>query len=380
MKKPVLFRITNNLGIGGVAVRLRLVLPLLREAFDVHVVTYRREGEFATFLREQGIAVHHLPLRGKWNPWGLRGLARLLREHGARLVHTHSFGGNISGILAAALAGAPARVAQVHTRGQHWYGRTELHRKKQRLEEYCVHSLFTQKIIFSSTLARDYFVSHCPVSREKLHLLYNGIRLPDPPCAAAAAAAAELRARWNIPPGRKLLGFVGRFAGGKGVEFALKFVRRARAAGKDCGLLLVGGADSAAEEARYRALGAEAGICFAGPQPDPYPFYRCFDGFFFPSESWTEAMPGAALEAAAHGLPILSRENPAVREIAAFYPAIHFMADEEDPVLALDRLFALPPASTRAVEENFSIRAMADKTLDLYDRLLSGRESGRASE
>jgi hypothetical protein len=53
------------------------------------------------------------------------------------------------------------------------------------------------------------------------------------------------------------------------------------------------------------------------------------------------------------------------------------MADSDDPALTLDRLFDLPPADTRAVAEKFSIRAMAARTLDLYDRLLSGREPGR---
>jgi glycosyltransferase involved in cell wall biosynthesis len=202
-------------------------------------------------------------------------------------------------------------------------------------------------------------------------MLYNGIRLPDPPSAAAAAAAAELRERYGVPPGRKLLGFVGRLIPTKGTDFALDFLRRAREAGKDCGLMVVGRADNPEQETLYRALGKEAGgVCFTGPQTDPYPFYRCFDALFFPSESWTEAMPGAVQEAAAHGLPVLSRENPAVREIAEFYPRIHFMADGDDPGLTLDRLFALPPADTRAVEENFSIRAMADKTLALYEDLL----------
>ncbi|MDR2160746.1 MAG: glycosyltransferase family 4 protein [Desulfovibrio sp.] len=371
MRKPVLFRVVNNLDIGGVSRRLQQLLPLLQDAFEVHVATYHRAGALSPHFREMGIAVHHLPLRGKWNPAGLRRLARLLREHRAAIVHTHSFGGNISGILAATLAGVPVRLAQVHTRSQHWYGKTELRRKKQRLEEYLVHSLCTHAVLFASPLALEYFASHCPVSRKKLLLLHNGIRLPEPP-STPPPTAADIRRRYGIPPERRLLGLVGRLTAGKGVEFAVRFLQRARAAGQDYGLLILGKADGPEQEARYRALGESAGgVCFAGLQEDPYPFYRCFDGFFFPSESWTEAMPGAVLEAAAHGLPILARENPAVREIAAFYPAIHFMADADDPVLTLDRLFALPPADTRAVADNFSIRAMADKTLALYDRLLS---------
>jgi glycosyltransferase involved in cell wall biosynthesis len=382
MKKPVLFRIVNKLGIAsGVSQRLLHVLPLLQDAFEVHVATYREGGTAEALFREKGIPVHHVPLPGKWNPVGLYRLARLLRENGADIVHTHSFSGNISGILAAALAGVPVRVGQVHSRGQHWYGTTELRRKKQRLEEYCVHSLFTRKILFPSKSAREYFAAHCPVSPQKLHLLYNGVRLPDPPSPEDAAARADLRARYGVLPDQTLLGFVGRLAGGKGLHFAFSFMGKLRALGRDARLLVVGSAGSAAADAMYQAKAGSAGpgtILFSGAQVDPYPFYRAFDAFFFPSESWTEAMPGAVLEAAAHGLPVLSRENPAVREIAEFYPNIHFMADEDDPILTLERLLALPPADTSALEENFSIRAMADKTLALYDRLLSGSARSRA--
>ncbi|MDR1360413.1 MAG: glycosyltransferase family 4 protein, partial [Deltaproteobacteria bacterium] len=355
MPKPVIFRIVKKLGAGGIATRLRQLLPLLQEAFEVHVITYSEEGEFAPALRQAGIIVHHLPLSGKWSPSGLSGMARILRQHRAGLVHTHSFGGNISGILAAALAGVPVRVAQVHSRSQHWYGKTELRRKKQRLEEYCVHSLFTHKILFPSQSAREYFAAHCPVSRSKLHVLHNGVRLPDPPCAADAAAAAQIRARYNVPPERMLLGFVGRLSGGKGLEFALDFVQRARRAGKDCGLMVVGSVGGPDSTDRRLALGeAAGGVCFTGLQADAYPFYRCFDAFFFPSDSWTEALPGVVLEAAAHGLPILSRENPTVREIAGFYPAIRFMADGDDPARTLDGLLAMPAADSGAVAANFS--------------------------
>ena len=207
VRRPVLFRVVNNLGIGGIAMRLRQVLPLLRDAFEIHVVTYREEGELAPLLREQGIAVHHLPLPGKWHPSGLYRLARLLRKHGTSLVHTHSFGGNISGVLAAVLAGVPVRIAQVHVRSQHWYGKTELRRKKQRLEEYCVHSLFTRKILFPSRAALEYFAARCPVAPDKLLVLHNGVRPADPPEPGNAGEA--FRVRHGLSPGCILLGLVG---------------------------------------------------------------------------------------------------------------------------------------------------------------------------
>lgn len=374
--KPVVFRLFNNLEVGGVTSRLRQVLPLLLDEFDVHMVTYRKEGVLGPEFREKGIHVHHVPLRGKWNPSGLRALAALFREHRADVVHTHAFGGNVSGILAAAMAGVPVRLGQVHTRHQHWYGKTELHKKKQRLEEYLIHKFLSHKVIFPSRAALDYFHAHCPVAADKLYVLHNGVRLPEDPDPALPSrpgamdpAVRELRQRFGIPPRRRVLGFVGRLAGGKGLGFAFSFVQRLREAGHDYCLLVVGSSGKEAMDSSFREQAAVLGeelVYFAGAQSDPYPFYHAFDAFFFSSESWTEAMPGTALEAAAHGLPVLSRENPAMREIAEYYDGIHFMHDDDEPAEAIAALEALPVADTRRLKENFSIQAMADKTKKLY--------------
>ncbi len=99
-KKPVLFRVTNNLNIGGITSRLRLVLPLLTKFFEVHVVTYKEQGVLVEELKQKGVHVHHLPIKGKWSPLSIYQYAKLFRQYKADIVHTHSFGGNITGILA----------------------------------------------------------------------------------------------------------------------------------------------------------------------------------------------------------------------------------------------------------------------------------------
>ena len=120
--KPVLFRVTNNLKIGGVQRRLRALLPLLTDRYDVHVVTYKERGVFFDELAQLGVHVHFLPRKGHWDPVAIWKLARLFRRHHADIVHTHSFGRNIFGILAAALARVPVRIGQVHSRDTgHFY-------------------------------------------------------------------------------------------------------------------------------------------------------------------------------------------------------------------------------------------------------------------
>ncbi len=371
--KPVLFRVTNNLDVGGITSRLRQVLPVLAQEYQVHVVTYAKQGILVEELQDKGITVHHCPLSGKWSPQGLVKLARLLHAHKANIVHTHSFGGNISGLLAAALARVPLRVGQVHVRQQHWYGRTEFRRKKQMLEEFLVHSLCSHGVLFPSQAALAYFAQHCPLPAQKLHLLYNGIDLSR--CLLGAAEtgpspAVELRARLGIAPDYKILGFVGRLIPVKGVEFALNFMRRLPVSAKYC-LVFVGTSGDAKRDAALKEQAASDGrIYFVGLQRDPHPYYRAFDAFFFPSEAWTEALPGTVLEAAAHGLPILARENDTVREIATFYDGIHFMQDDADSLKTLAALDAMPRAQPERIWETFSIEAMAKRTITLYNNLL----------
>lgn len=376
-KKPVLFRVTNNLDIGGVTTRLRQVLPLLLDAFEVHVVTYRRQGVLVEEFRDKGIHVHHVPLSGKWSPRGIWALARLMRQENADIVHTHSLGGNISGILAAARAGVRVRMGQVHTRQQHWYGKSALHRRKQRLEEYWIHTMFSHRVLFPSRTALEYFYGLCPVAREKLHVLYNGVRLPDPPLSPEAAMAekAALRERHGIAPGTRVIGFVARLTRGKGLSFAFDFMGRLRASGRDACLMIVGSSGDEERDRHYAAMAEDmagpGAVCFTGRQSQPYAYYRLFDAFFFPSDPWTEAMPGAVLEAAMHSLPILSRENPAVREVAEYYPGIHFMKDGDDPEIALAALDALPPPVPGRLENQFGIESMAERTMTLYHELLA---------
>lgn len=371
--KKVVFRVNNNLKVGGITRRLEQLLPLLLDDFEVHVVTYKTEGILAPKLREAGIHVHHVPIKGKWSPKGIMRLAGLFREHKADIVHTHSFGANISGILAASLAKVPVRIGQVHVRQQHWYGSTALRRKKQQMEEYFVHSLFSHKVLFPSHAALSYFSAHCPVSAEKLFVLHNGVRVPAVSSDEAASAKKRICEQYAIPQNAKIIGFVSRLSSGKGAEFILSFMERLHKEHPEYRLIIVGSSNNAEADAQLARRAASIGqgvVHFAGEQADPHPYYEAFDYFFFASESWSDALPGTVLEAAFHGLPILSRDNDTAREIAEYYPGIHFMADDDEPARAIAALEALPPADTVRLKENFSIQAMAEKTKKLYSELL----------
>lgn len=370
MRKPVLFRVTNNLGIGGVQRRLRSLLPLLTSDFEVHIVTYKDRGIFFDELSALGVHTHFLPRKGHWNPIDIGKLARLFRLHGAQIVHTHSFGGNISGILAASLARVPVRVAQVHLCDQHWYGATIARRTKQILEETLLHRLLTDRILFVSQESRDYFRRHTRLPDDRLTVLHNGLDLPD---ATPPASRAEL----GLPDGPRLIGFVGRVTSGKGLDLFLEIARQAaRQSPHAYHFLVVGtGGDLPRHQQWAREHALDDHVTFLGERRDIHRCYAALDCLLFCSEHGVEGMPGVMLEACAHGLPILARRATPVEEIRAYYDRILFWNPERPATAQLDAAMALPEADQTRLRAEFSIAAMRDRTMALYRELLTAKRS-----
>jgi glycosyltransferase involved in cell wall biosynthesis len=369
MHKPVLFRVTNNLKVGGVQRRLRALLPLLLDTHEVHVVTYKDKGVFFDELADLGVRTHFLPRRGHWDPAAIWRLARLFRRHKADIVHTHSFGGNIFGILAAALARVPVRVGQVHLSELHWYGSTALRRRKQMIEETLVHRLFSHRVLFVSRESRDYFRRHTGLPEGMLQVLHNGLAMPD---AVEAATRAEL----GVPGDRKLFGFVGRISRGKGAERFLELAREA------CGqapgrfhFIVIGEGDGLPAYRRWVLEHAlESDVNFLGERRDIHRCYAALDGLVFCSDPGVEGMPGVVLEACAHGLPILARKAAPIEEIREYYGRIAFLDDGAGAATQLEAALNLPVADQTRLRGEFSIEAMRDRTIALYAEL-----SGRAA-
>lgn len=370
MTKPVLFRVTNNLNIGGVQRRMRSVLPLLTDAFDVHVVTYKDTGVFWDELPELGVSTHYIKLKGKWDMGGIRRMSTLFRQQNAAIVHTHSLGGNISGILAAAMVRVPVRIGQVHHRGVHWYAKRPLHRWKQKVEETLIHRLFTDKVLHVSQESLEYYARQTGLPADKLAVLHNGV---DFSAMSPDIAPETLREQLGIGPEKICIGFVGRLVEGKGVDFCMNFARRLLEQSDRYAFVIVGGAP----ETKLAALRTETArwgdgnsVHFLGERKDVANFYNLFDLYFFPSEAEWEGMPGVVLEACSFGLPVLARETAPVREISGYYPRITFMTDTADPLTIVEQALRQPPADQQLFRSRFSIEAMAERTKALYMSLL----------
>jgi len=363
MTKPVLFRVTNNLNIGGVQRRLRSLLPRLLPYYDVHVVTYKDKGIFFDELASLGVKTHFIPLKGKWDPVGIYKMSRLFKKYNAKIVHTHSLGGNISGILAAALAKVPVRIGQVHTM-LHWYGKTRLRQKKQIIEETIVHKLFTHKIIFVSENTRNYFQEKTKINSKKLVILHNGIdfdALLDTPSSDSKIINLK-------NDKKKIIGFVGRLIAGKGISLLLQFAQKL--SNNDGYIFLVVGAGPKQDYIKKFICDNQlSNILLVGEISNISSIYRSIDCLFFASKDNFEGMPGVVLEACAFGLPILARKSQPIEEISRYYKRIHFIDKTVETEKIIQATLDMPACDLAPFKKEFSIENMVKKTLTLYSSL-----------
>ncbi|WP_035068814.1 glycosyltransferase [Nitratidesulfovibrio termitidis] len=370
--RPVVFRLTSSLHYGGVASRLRAILPLLLDEFEVHVVTYRTPGAFAPELADRGVRVHHLPIPTKWSPTGIARLARMLRAHGASVLHNHSFSANVTGALAGALAGTPVRIGQIHTLQSHWYD-NPAHRAKQRIEEMLIHRILSTRVLHVSRESLRYFAAQMPLAAAKFELLHNGV---DFSALAPRKEAARLRSELGIPPHVRVIGNVGRVTGCKRLELILSTAASALAQDPDMVFVIVGGSQRQAEGLCRQAheMGIGDKVFCPGETPHPGDYYNIFDAFIFTSPPGSEGMPGAVLEAASFGMPVVAIRTDTLEEMAEWYDGFHFITDGSDPAqelsAALTAALAAPRPDPTRLRAHFSIQAMADRTRALYHHLL----------
>ncbi len=377
MKKTVLFRVTNNLNRAGIQNRLRAVLPLLAREYnyEAHVVTYRERGVLADELESLGVRVHHIPIRHKWSPLGIWRLSRLFRQYRADIVHGHSFGGTVTGILAGALAGVPVRVGQIHLCDLHWYGKTPAKRRAQALKEAWVHRRFGSHEFCVSGASRAFFLRNTGLPEEYASVLRNGVDLS---LFQEGRNRDAARAALGIEPDQIAVGFMGRLAKGKGLDFLFERIQRLGPSRNRYVFLIAGSGSSdmtgwcrAAAEAVNAAGGPR--VRLLGEVAAPETFYPALDLFFFPSAPGVEGFGNVMLEAAACGLPVLTRKTSTVQEFAPYYSRLHSMAEDEDLGAAMDAALALPRASQTALRSEFSLEAMARRTHAAYAALAAGR-------
>lgn len=349
---------------GAERVQDLLALRLPDEGFEVGFVCLK-PGRFGESRLAQSAPLYDAPMRGRADLRPARQIARLLRDEGYALVHTHTPRSALVGRAAAWLAGVPL-VHHVHSQtttevGRRWSSR--LNALTERL------SLAGAAAVIAVSASAEEYAAGQRIARRIIRPVPNGI--PTPPHIAERSP----------PVGTWTLGTVALFRPRKGLEVLLEALALLRGRGLPVLLQAVGPFEQDTYRREVEQLARRLGVAdhveWTGFTRDVPAELARMDLFVFPSVL-PEGMPMVVLEAMAAGTPIVASRVAGVTDVlgqgegvlvppgdaAALAEAVaRFLRGEEDYA-------GLRRRAQRRQAERFSDRSMAAGVAAVYREVL----------
>jgi glycosyltransferase involved in cell wall biosynthesis len=381
MPTKVLHLITR-LVVGGAQENTLLTAQLLDKAdWEVTIVSGPQtgsEGSLLETVRALGIPLVVEPsLVREVHPLkdflALFRLARLIREGGYTIVHTHSSKAGIVGRWAAKLARAPLIIHTVHGWGHHDHQHPLVRAYYIWLERLTLP--ITDKLIVVSPLNIEKGVSDGIGQPDDYLVIRSGIELerfghPQTPRDVTRTA-------WKIPVAAPVVGTVTRLSPQKG---PLDFVRAAALilqAQPACYFLLVGEGPMHDEVVTLAGqLGIGHRLVLTGLRRDVPELMAAFDLFVL-SSLW-EGLPRVLPQAMATGLPIVATATDGSAE--AIVDGVNgFLVPPGDPAALAQQVITLLNEPTLAQQmgaagqqrvAEFDVRRMVEQIAQLYEKLL----------
>jgi glycosyltransferase involved in cell wall biosynthesis len=369
--------VIGELGKGGAEYQLyELVRGLDRTRIDPAVFVLASGGYWTQPLRELGVPVEEIPGRGFADLGRLRRLRAALRRCAADVLHTVLWSGNCYGRLAAVGLGIPVIVTaerNVIARPPWQVGIERL------LDRWSDVYLVNSGAVVQGLVSRE----HLPAA--KMRVVHNGIDLTRLPQFVLDRQDARRSAGFD--PRRRLVAQVGRLAPQKDYPTFLAAAARVAAQVPDVDFLVVGEGELRAElEATAARLGLDGRVRFLGLRHDVPALLGAVDVLAL--TSLYEGLPNVVIEAMATGAVAVATEVGGCRELLA-HGETGFVVPPGDVAAIADAVLAvlgapetarrIASAARRRIEAEFTLDAMVQRTVDVYDTWLArkGLAGGR---
>jgi len=351
-----------SLGLGGAEqVVIRLAGGLDRRRFEPVVLCLDEPGPFAPQAEAAGVEVVGLGKRGPADIRAVLRLARLLRSRGIGVVHTHLWGANLWGRLAAVAARVPVVVTTEHN--------LDTWKKPYHLALDRALARAATHLVAVSEEVRQFYETR-GVGRGRWRVVYNGVGVPP----ALSRQRGEAFRALGFGEGERVIGLVGRLVPAKAPEVFLRALALAAARVPALRGLVVGDGPLRPEaEAEARRLGLGERVVFAGLRGDVPAILPGLDALVF--SSLREGLSMAMLEAMAAGVPVVATAVGGTPELITHGVTGLLVPpgrpeDLADAVVGLlqdgPAAEALRAAARRRVEERFSLARMVEAHEALY--------------
>ncbi|HTU24539.1 MAG TPA: glycosyltransferase, partial [Pirellulales bacterium] len=260
-----------------------------------------KPGRFLECRRSQDAHLWEVDMRSRFDLGTARQIARLVKQGGFQLIHSHTPRAALVGRIAAGLAGVPL-IHHLHSPTSADSTRRLRNRVNAMIERWSL-SHAAAVIAVSQSLAeygREQGISH-----RRLHVVPNGV-----------PTLGRLTER-SLPSGEWSLGVVALFRPRKGLEILLEALSLARAEGVPVKLRAIGGFEMSAYETQIRGrverLELSEAIEWVGFTRDVPAQLNKLDLLVLPS-LFGEGLPMVVLEAMAAGVPVIATRVEGVPE------------------------------------------------------------------
>jgi glycosyltransferase involved in cell wall biosynthesis len=350
-----------SLGLGGAEqLVIRIAASLDRTRFEPLIICLDGPGPFGAAATESGIDLLTIGKRGARDLRALVRLVRLLRRRHIDVVHTHLFGADFWGRIAARLAGTATVVTTAHNVDS-WKKPTHL------LVDRCL-APGTTRLVAVSEQVRQFYEER-GIARGRWEVVYNGVEDSDPIARNRQALSAL-----GIGVDEPTVGLIGRLVPAKRPDLFLDAVARAAQSVPRLRALVVGdGPLRPAAQKEARRLGVDGRAIFTGLRHDIPAILAGLDVLAFASER--EGLSIAMLEAMAAAVPVVATAVGGTPELIES-GVTGLLVPPGDPQAMADAILrvlehrdeagALAKAAQDRVRSRFTLRRMIKAYEDIY--------------
>ncbi len=217
-----------------------------------------------------------------------------------RVVHTHNFNAHFWVVYAAKLAGA--KVIE-HVHDFRYFGAAELERRKgvsNLLNHIGKFKGWSDRVVVLTAQNRKWLLENRFYGDNRIHIIRNGIPIPDTIAHTRKAVAAE----FGIDEKAPLVVVVSRLAPTKNIEMVLRVAPEVLKKVPDAVFLVAGSGELLGSlKSENAAKGLEKNVKFIGYQADPARLLTACDVYWSPS--YLELHSISILEALSTGVPVV---------------------------------------------------------------------------